>query len=61
MHELELANGESLHAYKNLVTRRYVHLGLDGSVWRLLDERYVCSSASSPLRYPSLGDCRNSP
>jgi hypothetical protein len=33
MHEVVLSDGKSLHAYKHIDTRRYVHLAADGSAW----------------------------
>jgi hypothetical protein len=30
MHEIELADGTALHAYKHVATRRYLHLSEDG-------------------------------
>ncbi len=30
MFEVELSDGSSLHAYKHIDTRRYIHLSLDG-------------------------------
>jgi len=36
MHELQLADGSRIHAYKHSVTRRYLHLAADG---RAFDDR----------------------
>jgi hypothetical protein len=33
MHEVVLSDGTSLHAYKHIDTRCYVHLAADGSAW----------------------------
>jgi hypothetical protein len=33
MHELELDDGTRVHAYKNIATRRYVCVGVDGRVY----------------------------
>jgi hypothetical protein len=33
MHEVELTDGTSLHAYKHIDTRRYVHLASDGTAF----------------------------
>jgi hypothetical protein len=30
MHEIELADGSAVHAYKHVATRRYLHLSEDG-------------------------------
>lgn len=37
MHEIELATGERVHAYKHIDTRRYIHLGEGGRAYLYLD------------------------
>jgi hypothetical protein len=34
MNELELDDGLEVHAYKNIATRRYLHLAVDGRAFR---------------------------
>jgi hypothetical protein len=36
MHEVELADGTSVHAYKHIATRRYFHLAHDGRAFAYL-------------------------
>jgi hypothetical protein len=42
MHEHELDDGTRVHAYKNIATRRYVYVGVDGRVYlERSPDRYV--------------------
>lgn len=36
MHELEMATGEHVHAYKHIDTRRYIHIGDRGRAYAYL-------------------------
>jgi len=38
MHEVELADGTSVHAYKHIETRRYLHLGEDHRAFVYTDD-----------------------
>jgi len=38
MHEVELADGTSVHAYKHIETRRYLHLGEDHRTFVYTDD-----------------------
>jgi hypothetical protein len=38
MHELRLADGTAVHAYKHIVTRRALHLDADGRAFALRDD-----------------------
>jgi hypothetical protein len=41
MHEIQLADGSKIHAYKHSVTRRYLHLAADGRAFDYrVDGRY---------------------
>lgn len=51
MHEIALADGSSLHAYKHVTTRRYLHIARDGRAFvHGPDDRY--SSASLAWAVP---------
>lgn len=47
MHEVELQDGARLHAYKHSITRQYLHIGEDGSLWRYVAGRYVRISSGA--------------
>ena len=39
MYEVELEDGEELHAYKSIATRRYLHVALDGRAFAYVPRR----------------------
>lgn len=39
MHEIELSDGTSIHAYKHIATRRYFHLAHDGRAFAYVSRR----------------------
>ena len=41
MCEVALEDGRRVHAYKHIETRRYLHLGTDGSAWRYWAGAYL--------------------
>jgi len=41
MGEILLENGLRIHAYKHYNTRRYLHIGVDGSSWLYEFARYI--------------------
>jgi len=50
MHEVELSDGSSLHAYKHRDTRRYIHLREDGAAFYYLEpDRYHRTEAATQL------------
>jgi len=40
MHAIELEDGEVVHAYKHVATRRYLHLGETGGAFAFYEPRY---------------------
>ncbi|MEX2107821.1 MAG: hypothetical protein WD827_02900 [Solirubrobacterales bacterium] len=42
MHEVELADGTRLHAYKHRETRRYLHLSSDGRAFFYSADGFYC-------------------
>ena len=40
MHAIELEDGEAVHAYKHIATRRYLHLGETGGAFAFCERRY---------------------
>ena len=50
MHEVELADGTALHAYKHVSTRRYFHLSEDGRAFLYRSEaRYAELTLLEPI------------
>lgn len=49
MHEVELSDGTSVHAYKRIETRRYLHLDEDHRVFVYVDEDRYCEVESRRL------------
>ncbi len=41
MHEIRLADGTAVHAYKHVRTRRHLHLALDGRAFAYLGDAYL--------------------
>lgn len=41
MHEIRLADGTAVHAYKHVHTRRYLHLAFDGRAFAYLGDAYL--------------------
>jgi hypothetical protein len=41
MHEIRLADGTAVHAYKHVRTRRYLHLAFDGRAFAYLGDAYL--------------------
>jgi hypothetical protein len=62
MHEVKLKTGLCVHAYKNYWTRRYVHVGVDGSAYAYIgnekDEDRYEKVQPGPLLVEALHDSR---
>jgi hypothetical protein len=68
MHEIRLADGTAIHAYKHARTRRYLHLAFDGRAFVYLGAAYlrietrlavmrVVPQRESPARSTSVAPC----
>lgn len=56
MHEIELKGGLRVHAFKHYWTRRYVHLGVDGTAYVFVDSGQYKKVEAGPLLVEALHD-----